>query len=187
MDPNSPSPSQDPTKDPTNNAANKSLKENWLDNIERLLNMYANALAKSPIKKMSTWFSFLLEQGRLSTFPFNWELNEQYAKVRSLKMGSFQPNVSPCEDWAIFVNELWKHLALLRSRGISPVQYELTLEPHFCEEKWARIHSDMVQVYTGPSRRIELCSSILYHYTLGCYSMEARIRDSKKKTTIWRM
>lgn len=49
----------------------------------------------------------------------------------NLKIGSFEPTISPSEDWIIFVNEMWEHLAPFGFQGISPVQYEITLESHF--------------------------------------------------------
>lgn len=147
MDHNVPSASRDSANESPQNSASKSRGAEHLEDVDKLKDRYLTARMERPIRQTSMGYPYFLMTGKLASFPFSRGSNKQYDKTLTLQMGSFQPTTSPREDWATFVNNVWKHLAPFRSQGIASVQYELTLKPHFTEQVLVRIHGDMVQVY----------------------------------------
>ena len=175
-----PGSSHEPAEKPAHKHSSKPQKLNLHNVTLEMIHSFDKIVTEQPIEQYSVWFPFLLEVDRTSSFPFTLEPNKQYDKTLTLKLGSFQPTVTPSQDWTTFVNEVWKHISPYRSRGISAVQYQLTLEPHFTEKEWARIFGAMARAHPGAEESIEQSKLILHQYTLGCYSLEARIRDWKR-------
>lgn len=88
-------------------------------------------------------------------FSGSQKLNLHSVTLETIHSFDEAATVTPSQYWATFVNDAWIHLIPYRSRGISAVQYQLMLKPHFAEKEWAHIFGTMAQMCHGAAESIK--------------------------------
>lgn len=88
---------------------------------------------------------------------FSWSQKLNLHNVTLEMIHSFDEaaTVTPSQYWATFVNDAWKRLIPYRSRGISAVQCQLMLTPHFAKKEWTHIFGTMAQMCPGAAESIK--------------------------------